>query len=142
MFLPRVSGKGNFLWVVSMALRRSRLRFSSAVQRKLTLGTNRQYLKAEKRRSEGGGDKRRSLPRPDIPAGANEEGGIQVVFEDLGVDIAIQVNSEDESGGINLVKGGGGLDNLVTQGGDELNVGLVEIGFLEDDFNFVFAQFL
>lgn len=125
-----------------MALRRSRLRFSSAVQRKLTLGTNCQYLKAEKRRSKGGGDKRRSLPGPDIPAGANEEGGIQVVFEDLGVDIAIQVNSEDESGGINLVKGGGGLDNLVTQGGDELNVGLVETGFLEDDFDFVFAQFL
>lgn len=52
------------------------------------------------------------------------------------------MDAKDKGGGINLVKGGGRFDNLVTQGGDELSVGLVESRFLEDDFYFVFAQLL
>lgn len=88
------------------------------------------------------GEEGRNLLGPDIPAGANEEGGVLAILEDLGVDVAVEVDTKDEGGGINSIKGGGRLNNFMSQRADELIVGGVERRLLEDDLDFVLAEFL
>lgn len=86
--------------------------------------------------------KGRNLLGPDIPAGANEEGGKVAILEGLRVDIAVKVDSEEEGAGINGIKGNGRLNNLVSQGGDEFNVRDLEGRLLEDALDAVLAVLL
>lgn len=88
------------------------------------------------------GEKRGNLLRPDIPASANKEGGEVAVLEGLGVDIAVEVDSEEESVGINSIKAGRRLNNLVSQRGDELDVGDLESWLLEDALDGLVAALL
>lgn len=60
----------------------------------------------------------------------------------MGVDIAIEVDAKEEGVRINSVKGDGRLNNLVTQGGDEGNVGDLESRLLEDALDGLLAELL
>lgn len=92
---------------------------------------NCQYLEPEKRCSEQG-TRGKNLLRPGFPAGANEEDRELAILEDLGVDIVVEMNAKDKSGGINDIKGGGRLNNLVSHGGEVVNVAGLESRLLED----------